>query len=131
MAAYGVRVVQLLLVEDDPSVRRTLVRALSERGHAVASAPSGVEGLRHAIDGRPDLVILDLGLPDLDGREVLRMLRAVSSVPVIVATARDDEAEMVRLLDSGADDYVVKPFSAAQLDARIRAVLRRGDGPAD
>jgi DNA-binding response OmpR family regulator len=124
-------VVQLLLVEDDPSVRRTLVRALTERGHAVASAPSGVEGLRQAIDGRPDLVILDLGLPDVDGREVLRMLRAVSAVPVIVATARDDETEMVRLLDSGADDYVVKPFSAAQLDARIRAVLRRGDGDAE
>ena len=78
------------------------------------------------MDDRPDLVVLDLGLPDLDGRELLRMLRAVSTVPVIVATARDDEAEIVRVLDAGADDYVVKPFSAAQLDARIRAVLRRG-----
>jgi two-component system, OmpR family, KDP operon response regulator KdpE len=72
-----------------------------------------------------DVVILDLGLPDLEGRELLKMLRAISSVPVIVATARDDEAEIVRTLNSGADDYVVKPFSAAQLDARIRAVLRR------
>ena len=123
------RVVQLLLVEDDVSVRRTLVRALTERGHAVASVPTGVEGLRAALDDRPDLVILDLGLPDVDGREVLRMLRAVSSVPVIVATARDDEAEMVTVLDAGADDYVVKPFSAGQLDARIRAVLRRSDEP--
>jgi two-component system KDP operon response regulator KdpE len=121
------RVVQLLLVEDDVSVRRTLVRALTERGHAVASVPTGVEGLRKALDDRPDLVILDLGLPDVDGREVLRMLRAVSAVPVIVATARDDEAEMVTVLDAGADDYVVKPFSAGQLDARIRAVLRRAD----
>ena len=76
--------------------------------------------------------MLDLGLPDVDGTAVLRMLRAVSRVPVIVATARDDEAEIVAVLDAGADDYVVKPFSAAQLDARIRAVLRRGgDGPQD
>src|SRR5262245_61808808 len=71
-------------------------------------------------------MVLDPGLPDLDGADVLRMLRGVSDVPVIVATARDDEAEIVRLLDQGADDYVVKPYSAAQLEARIRAVLRRG-----
>ena len=77
------------------------------------------------------MVVLDLGLPDLDGREVLRMLRAVSRVPVIVATARDDEDEIVRVLDAGADDYVVKPFGAAQLDARIRAVLRRAADPED
>jgi two-component system KDP operon response regulator KdpE len=82
-------------------------------------------GLRTAVEDRPDVVILDLGLPDLDGREMLRMLRAVSRVPVIVATARDDEGEIVRVLDAGADDYVIKPFGAAQLDARIRAVLRR------
>jgi DNA-binding response OmpR family regulator len=87
-------------------------------------------GLRDALDDRPDLVVLDLGLPDLDGRELLRMLRAVSSVPVIVATARDDETEIVRLLDAGADDYLVKPFTAAQLDARVRAVLRRSAGDA-
>lgn len=80
-----------------------------------------------AVDSRPDLVVLDLGLPDLDGCEVLRMLRAVSPVPVIVATARDDEREMVRVLDAGADDYVVKPFGAGQLEARIRAVLRRAE----
>src|SRR4051794_20590138 len=85
-----------------------------------------MDGLQTALAGRPDLVVLDLGLPDLDGRELLRMLRAVSTVPVIVATARDDEAEIVRVLDAGADDYLVKPFTAAQLDARVRAVLRRG-----
>jgi DNA-binding response OmpR family regulator len=76
-------------------------------------------------------VVLDLGLPDIDGTDVLRMVRSVSAVPVIVATARDDDAEIVRVLDAGADDYIVKPYSAAQLDARIRAVLRRaatGDG---
>jgi len=72
-----------------------------------------------------DVIVLDLGLPDVDGRKLLRMLRAFSPIPVIVATARDDESEIVQTLDAGADDYVVKPFSAAQLDARIRALLRR------
>ncbi|GHE26867.1 DNA-binding response regulator [Streptosporangium violaceochromogenes] len=117
---------QLLLVEDDARVRSALIRALTERGHVVTSASSGMSGLSQAVEDRPDLVVLDLGLPDLDGCEVLRMLRAVSAVPVIVATARDDEREIVQALDAGADDYVVKPFSGAHLDARIRAVLRRG-----
>ncbi|GAA2467068.1 response regulator transcription factor [Winogradskya consettensis] len=116
----------LLLIEDDSAIRTHLLRALRERGHAVASSATAMEGLQAALAERPDLVVLDLGLPDLDGREMLRMLRAVSAVPVIVATARDDEAEIVRVLDAGADDYLVKPFTAAQLDARVRAVLRRG-----
>ena len=116
----------LLLIEDDPAIRTTLLRALRERGHAVAASTTAMDGLQTALAERPDLVVLDLGLPDLDGRELLRMLRAVSAVPVIVATARDDEAEIVRVLDAGADDYIVKPFTAAQLDARVRAVLRRG-----
>ncbi|WP_248960293.1 response regulator transcription factor [Sphaerisporangium perillae] len=115
----------VLLVEDDATIRTALMRGLRDRGHAVSSAPTALEGLRLAVAERPDLVVLDLGLPDLDGTEMLRMLRAVSRVPVIVATARDGDTEMVRLLDAGADDYVVKPFSAAQLDARVRAVLRR------
>ena len=90
-------------------------------------------GLEAAVATSPDLVVVDLGLPDVDGYEVLRMLRAVSAVPVIVATAREEECEIVRALDSGADDYLVKPFGAGQLDARIRAVLRRaaGDGGRD
>ncbi|GII60462.1 DNA-binding response regulator [Sphaerisporangium krabiense] len=122
----------ILIVEDDAAIRTALIRGLRDRGHAVTSAPAALEGLRQAVTDRPDLVVLDLGLPDLDGAEMLRMLRAVSRVPVIVATARDGDAEMVRLLNAGADDYVVKPFSAAQLDARVRAVLRRADGgPAD
>jgi DNA-binding response OmpR family regulator len=83
-------------------------------------------GLEQAVSTRPDVVVLDLGLPDMDGTAMLRMLRGVSEVPVVVATARDDEAEIVAVLDAGADDYVVKPFGVAQLDARIRAVLRRG-----
>ncbi|MFC0028614.1 response regulator transcription factor [Micromonospora chaiyaphumensis] len=116
---------RLLLIEDDLTIRTPLLRALRERGHAVAAASTALDGLRDALDDRPDLVVLDLGLPDLDGGELLRMLRAVSTVPVIVATARDDEGEIVRMLDAGADDYLVKPFTAAQLDARARAVLRR------
>ncbi|MFE1769594.1 response regulator transcription factor [Streptomyces sp. NPDC059008] len=115
----------LLVVEDDPQVRGALVRALRDRGHAVATAETGMSGLDAAVTRRPDLVVLDLGLPDVDGVQVLRMLRAVSDVPVIVATARDDEPDMVAVLGHGADDYVVKPFGAAQLDARIKAVLRR------
>jgi DNA-binding response OmpR family regulator len=118
-------VAYLLLVEDDAAVRSALMRTLTERGHAMDSAATGMTGLRAAIDDQPDLVILDLGLPDMDGYEVIRMLRAVSAVPLIVATARDDEEEIARVLDAGADDYVVKPFRAVQLDARIRAVLRR------
>ncbi|SDG17404.1 DNA-binding response regulator, OmpR family, contains REC and winged-helix (wHTH) domain [Sinosporangium album] len=123
---------EVLLIEDDATIRTALTRGLRERGHAVTSSPTALEGLRLAVQDRPDLIVLDLGLPDLDGTEMLRMLRAVSRIPVIVATARDGDAEMVPVLDAGADDYVVKPFTAAQLDARIRAVLRRsGDSRTD
>lgn len=115
----------ILVVEDDPQVRSALLRALGEREYATSSAATGMAGLEAAVQHRPDLVVVDLGLPDIDGFEVLRMLRAVSAVPVIVATAREDEDEIVRALDAGADDYLVKPFGAGQLDARIRAVLRR------
>jgi DNA-binding response OmpR family regulator len=118
-------VVQLLLVEDDAAIRGALIRVLSEHGHAVTSTPSGMTALRHVLESPPDLVLLDLGLPDLGGQEALRMMRAVSAVPVVVITARDDEAEIIRALDAGADDYVVKPFGAGQIEARIRAVLRR------
>ena len=114
------------LIEDDLRIREAVARTLTERGHAVRSSSTGMSGLQDAIDNPPDVVILDLGLPDIEGREVLKMLRAVSSVPVIVATARDDDNEIVLTLDAGADDYIVKPFSADQLEARIRAVLRRG-----
>ncbi|HEV7826716.1 MAG TPA: response regulator transcription factor [Mycobacteriales bacterium] len=120
---------QLLIIEDDVAIRTSLVRALGERGHAVASAPTAMTGLQAAVQPGLELVLLDLGLPDLDGHTLLTMLRAVSRVPVIVATARDDEREIVRLLEAGADDYVIKPFTAEQLHARIRAVLRRGAEP--
>ena len=121
-------------VEDDAPIRSALIRSLSERGHAVVSVPTAMAALQQVTDSPPDLVILDLGLPDMDGYQVLRMMRAVSAVPVIVATARDDESEIVKVLDAGADDYMVKPFGPGQVDARIRAVLRRvsddGDGGA-
>lgn len=121
-------VAQLLLIEDDDHLRTALTRTLTELGHAVTTAASAMPGLHSAVDTAPDLIVLDLGLPDVDGTEMLRMLRGVSDVPVIVATARDDEGEIVRVLNAGADDYVTKPFTARQLDARIRAVLRRIPG---
>lgn len=116
----------VLVIEDDQRIREVLATALTASGHVVRTEGRGTDALGAVIDWKPDVVILDLGLPDIDGGDVLRMLRSVSAVPVIVATARDDEAEVIRLLDAGADDYVVKPYSASQLDARIRAVLRRG-----
>lgn len=118
-------------MEDDAAIRTVLSRALTERGHVVHSAPSGMTGLQAALDSRPELILLDLGLPDVDGTEVLRMLRAVSSVPVIVATARDDETAVISALNAGADDYVVKPFSVEHLGARIAAVLRRTGADTD
>jgi two-component system, OmpR family, KDP operon response regulator KdpE len=122
---YRPDVAQLLLVEDDPAIRHSLVRALGERGHAVSSTSSAMEALQQVVTAPPDLIILDLGLPGLDGYEALRMLRAISRVPVVVATARDDERDIVRALNAGADDYLIKPFGPSQIDARIRAVLRR------
>ena len=120
--------VQVLIIEDDDRIRPLLMRALDQRGYAVDSAVTGMQGLQRAVETRPDLVILDLGLPDVDGTQVLSMLRAVSEVPVIVASARDDDPSLVSCLDAGADDYVVKPYTTAQLEARIRAVLRRTAG---
>lgn len=123
---------EILIIEDDARVRSALARALTENGHAVGTEARGMDGLHTAVSAQPAVVVLDLGLPDVDGVEVLRMLRAVSNVPVVVVTARDEESDIVRALDTGADDYLVKPFSAAQLAARIRAVLRRSefdDGP--
>jgi len=118
-------VARIVLVEDDVEIRRLAAAALAEQGHDVESADRALEGLELAVKGHPDLVILDLGLPDVDGSELLRMIRAVSAVPVIVITARGADETVVATLDSGADDYLVKPFSMAQLEARVRAVLRR------
>ena len=117
----------IFVVEDDQRIRSTVVRELSDRGHAVQAAATAMDGLREIVEWAPEVVILDLGLPDVDGTEFLKMLRAVSSVPVVVATARDDEREIVRVLDAGADDYIVKPYSVDHLEARVRAVLRRSN----
>lgn len=115
----------ITIVEDDPRIRQSLRTALQDLGYAVRAAATAMEAL-HEVSTEPgDLLILDLGLPDLDGRDLLKMVRAVTSVPVIIATARDEEEEIIRTLDLGADEYVVKPFSVNQLDARIRALLRR------
>jgi DNA-binding response OmpR family regulator len=115
----------VLVVEDDPNVRAALIRELGARSHTVRSAGTAMDMLRDVARNPPDLVVLDLGLPDLDGAEALKMLRGVSDVPVIIATARDDETEIVRLLNAGADDYLVKPFTAEHLSARLSALLRR------
>ncbi|MBW4716864.1 response regulator transcription factor [Saccharothrix obliqua] len=119
---------KVLLVEDDPVVQAALVHALTDLGHEVRAVGTAVAALREAGTREPDLVILDLGLPDLDGVAALRMLRGVSDVPVIIATARDGESSVVRSLNAGADDYIVKPFSAEHLAARINALLRRTAG---
>ncbi|MBB2924559.1 response regulator transcription factor [Cellulomonas cellasea] len=117
----------VLIVEDDATIRTALVRALGAREHSTMTAPTALEGLQSIVGHRPDVVLLDLGLPDLDGATLLPMIRSVSDVPVIVISARDDGRDIVALLDAGADDYLVKPFAVDQLDARIRAVLRRAE----
>ncbi|MEU4844263.1 response regulator transcription factor [Streptomyces gilvosporeus] len=116
---------RVLVVEDDQFVRSALIRHLTDASHAVRSVGTALEALREVAQVGFDVVILDLGLPDLDGSEALKMLRGITDVPVIIATARDDEAEIVRLLNDGADDYLTKPFSVEHLSARMAAVLRR------
>ncbi|UQX04506.1 response regulator transcription factor [Streptomyces sp. RerS4] len=118
----------VLVVEDDPSIRQSLIEVLVEQGYAVRSAADGFGALREVTQSPVDAVVLDLGLPDLDGGDALRMIRGISSVPVLVATARDDESEIINILNAGADDYLVKPFSGGQLLARLSAVLRRTAG---
>jgi len=122
---YVTAMTRVLLVEDDPEIGRLLRRNLTELGHVVTVATEGGAGLALAVTDEPQVVLLDLGLPDLGGQQVLEMLRGVSSVPVIVITAQDDDSSIVRALDAGADDYLTKPFGTEQLAARMRAVLRR------
>jgi len=114
----------ILVIEDEISIRRFLRPSLEAEGFAVVEAVSGEEGLALAVARRPDLVLLDLGLPDLDGITVIRRLRDWSAVPVIVLTARGKEEDKVQGLDAGADDYLTKPFSVPELLARIRVALR-------
>jgi DNA-binding response OmpR family regulator len=115
--------VSVLVVEDDPGIATQLVRGLERAGYTADSVAMGAEALRRP---PPEMVLLDLGLPDVDGMDVCRRLRAESDAAIIVVTARGEEADRVLALDEGADDYLVKPFGLAELLARIRAVLRRG-----
>jgi DNA-binding response OmpR family regulator len=121
----AVTAAKVLMVEDDLDIRAALGRALAELGYLVHAVGTASAALREVVSQDFDLVLLDLGLPDLDGVAALRMLRAVSGVPVIVLTARSGERSIVAALDAGADDYVAKPFSCAQLAARMNALLRR------
>ena len=114
----------VLIIEDEQPIRRFLKASLSAEGYQVDEAGSGEEGLRKALSLPPDLVILDLGLPDLDGQEVLKRIREWYIAPIIVLSARDQEAQKISALDSGADDYITKPFGVGELLARMRTALR-------
>jgi two-component system KDP operon response regulator KdpE len=116
---------KILIVDDEAAIRRLLKVSLKSQGYAVVEAASGREGVEQAAMSHPDLIVLDLGLPDMDGLKVLKSIREWSQVPVIVLTVRDSEIDKVSLLDSGANDYITKPFGVAELLARIRVALRQ------
>ena len=119
---------RILVIDDEPQIHRFLKPALEAAGYEVVAAMTGAEGLRQAAVRAPDLLLLDLGLPDLDGQDVLHQVRAFSAVPVIVLSARDRENDKVTALDAGADDYLTKPFGTSELLARIRVALRHARG---
>ena len=120
---------RVLIVDDEPQILRALRINLTARQYEVITAVDGTQALQAATDEHPDLVVLDLGLPDLDGVEVIRSLRTWTPVPIVVLSGRSDSRDKVDALDAGADDYVTKPFSVDELLARIRAVTRRRTGP--
>jgi len=122
--------VRVLVVDDERPIRRFLRTALAAADMEVAEAASGEEGMAAAASFRPDVIVLDLGLPDLDGVEVIRRLREWSQQPIVVLSVRDREDDKVEALDAGADDYLTKPFGVGELLARIRAALRRAAAPA-
>jgi two-component system, OmpR family, KDP operon response regulator KdpE len=115
----------VLVVDDEPQIRRALRTSLEAHGHEVVAVGTGEEAIVAAAERAPELVFLDLGLPDVDGVEVIRRVRAFSEVPVIVLSVRDRQADKVAALDAGADDYLTKPFGMEELLARLRATLRR------
>jgi len=117
--------VKVLVVDDEPQIRRALRTSLEAHGYEVATVGTGEEGVVAAADGTADLLLLDLGLPDMDGTEVISRVRGFSEVPIIVVSVREDQADKVAALDAGADDYVTKPFAMEELLARARAALRR------
>jgi len=118
-------VTTVLVVDDEPQIRRALRTTLEANGWEVRTVGTGEEGVLSVAGGAPDLLLLDLGLPDLDGTEVLRRIRSFSDVPVIVLSVRETQADKVAALDAGADDYVTKPFGVEELLARARAAMRR------
>lgn len=118
-----------LIIDDEIQIRRLLRLALESRGWAVREAEAGQQGLQEAVFHKPDVILLDLGLPDMDGVEVLKRLREWSSIPVLVLSVRDQENIKLAAFDAGADDYVTKPFSTAELVARLTAIQRRGFTP--
>ncbi|GHH45560.1 response regulator [Lentzea cavernae] len=124
---------KVLVVDDEPQIVRALRINLSARGYEVLTAPDGATALRLAADGKPDVVVLDLGLPDMDGTDVIAGLRGWTTLPIIVLSARTDSTDKVDALDAGADDYVTKPFGMDELLARLRAAVRRSAtaGPED
>src|SRR5262245_41763364 len=122
---YRERMATVLLVEDDHVVRDALLRSLTDLGHTVHASGTALDALRRVAAEAPDLIVIDLGLPDLDGAEALRLMRGNSRTPLIIATARDNGREIVRFLRSAADDHRIKPFSSSLLGARIATVLRR------
>src|SRR5215475_1418208 len=113
-----------LIIDDEPQIRRLLRITLEGNGYRVFDAATGKDGLLEAAQRRPEVILLDLGLPDMDGVQVLKRLREWTKVPVLVLTVRDREADKITALDSGADDYVTKPFATGELLARLRAALR-------
>ena len=115
---------RVLIVDDEHAIRRFLRASLAAHGYAVYEAATGEEALQAVITARPDIVILDLGLPDIDGLEVTRRLREWSAMPVMILSVRNDEAEKIQALDAGADDYLTKPFGVGELLARLRVALR-------
>jgi len=121
-------VTTILVVDDEPQIRRALRTSLEAHGYEVRTASNGTEAVEAAAEAAPDLVFLDLGLPDLDGTQVIERVRSFSDVPVIVVTVRDRQTDKVEALDAGADDYVTKPFAMEELLARLRAALRRTQG---
>src|ERR1700687_766978 len=122
---------RVLVVDDEPQMLRALTVNLNARGYDVDMASSGEEALRRSADNHPDAVLLDLGLPGIDGLAVVRGLRGWSAVPIVILSARDAESAKVAALDAGADDYVTKPFGINELLARLRAALRRYQPSAD
>jgi two-component system, OmpR family, KDP operon response regulator KdpE len=116
-----------LVIDDEPQIQRLLTLSLEANGYRVAAAGTGQEGLNIAAQHRHDIIILDLGLPDVKGISVLKQLREWTQTPIVVLTVQDEEADKIEALDSGADDYVTKPFNSGELQARLRAAIRRAD----